>query len=231
MRLISHLLDTALYFLKWPIGILSLFLLLPSLQTLHFYYLYELSLSSLFPFLGGLVAYGAIFFVIMQGQHSIFSTAEHEITHMLFALLTGHRPLDIDIGTQSDGGGFFAFKGRGNFLITLAPYFFPTFAFFLMLATPFVLKNNQDYALMLQGALGFLTSYHFFNMALEIHPDQTDLQKEGFLYAFFLLPTLNILTLGYILSFAMEGQNGLLFYTKILYKYTNSFYNMFLSFI
>ena len=58
---------------------------------------------------------------------SFFAIMEHELTHMLFAVLTFHKPRGLDV--NQDVGGSFSFEGKGNWLIALAPYFFPTFLF------------------------------------------------------------------------------------------------------
>ncbi len=56
---------------------------------------------------------------------------EHELTHAIFAWCTGHRITAIH--ASADSGGEVRFVGRGNWLITLAPYFFPTAAIVLLL--------------------------------------------------------------------------------------------------
>ena len=50
---------------------------------------------------------------------------------MLFAVATLHKPKGLDV--EQGSGGSFSFMGEGNWLIALAPYFFPTFTFVLMI--------------------------------------------------------------------------------------------------
>ncbi len=54
---------------------------------------------------------------------------EHELTHMIFAILTFHPVIGFRASVAR--GSHIRFVGEGNWLITAAPYFFPTAAVFL----------------------------------------------------------------------------------------------------
>ena len=94
------------------------------------------------------------------------------------------------------------FKGKGNWLIYLAPYFFPT------LTVPIVI-----YLLVVHGAtpewvdalLGATMAYHITSTWRETHREQTDLKKVGFIFAFLFLPAANLAFLGAVLAFAHGG--------------------------
>ena len=93
-------------------------------------------------------------------------------------------------------------KGKGNWLISLAPYFFPT------LTVPIVI-----YLLVVHGAtpewvdtlLGATMAYHITSTWRETHRGQTDLKKVGFIFAFLFLPAANLAFLGAVLAFAHGG--------------------------
>jgi hypothetical protein len=75
-----------------------------------------------FVFPGGLT-YGAFWWVsIRKWTISWLSTFEHEITHCLFAWLTGNKVGEIQITLR--GCGHMTVLGSPNWLIDVAPYFF-----------------------------------------------------------------------------------------------------------
>ena len=60
---------------------------------------------------------------------------------MLAAILTFHKPKGMSI--EQDKGGSFTYEGKGNWLITIAPYFFPTFPLIWMLSSLFLGQKNN----------------------------------------------------------------------------------------
>lgn len=132
-------------------------------------------------------------------------TLEHEATHALFALLTGHRILSFHASMGK--GGQVRIQGEGNWLIVVAPYFFPTSALLLFLLA---------YLLPLQGLLpwsgmmlGTALAYHIVSTYRETHRDQTDIQQLGMLFCWLFLPAANLAVVGLLLSFAHAGSAGL----------------------
>ncbi len=125
--------DTALTIIKWPVALGALALLPGSVWALKgvFAGIYH-DFTALLPFLGGFAGYIALWYLILRSPllGSAFSTLEHELTHALFALLTGHRVRGIK--TSWSSGGEMTSVGGYNWLIFAAPYFFPTFAVLLM---------------------------------------------------------------------------------------------------
>ena len=55
----------------------------------------------------------------------------HELTHAFWAIVTFHKVKNINI-KQDDTGGSMSFEGEGNWLIIIAPYFFPLYCFGFM---------------------------------------------------------------------------------------------------
>ena len=158
MSKISSIIDKCIDLLKVPVAIIMLLILVPSFQLdfmlvkkmMNMHYVLNFFLPM------GVVI---IFFLIMPGlSGSFFAIAEHELTHMLFAVLTLHKPKGLDI--DQDVGGSFSFVGKGNWLIALAPYFFPTFTFILMLGLigyVAIYGKLPDYHLVL---FGIFIGYH-----------------------------------------------------------------------
>ena len=58
-----------------------------------------------------------------RSRFTLILTLEHEITHALFAIVTFHRVTGLR--ATAFRGGQVRFVGEGNWLITVAPYFFP----------------------------------------------------------------------------------------------------------
>lgn len=136
------------------------------------------------------------------GQFAI--TLEHESTHALFALLTGHRI--VGFRTSMGQGGEVRFTGGGNWLIIAAPYFFPTAAavlFILAYLLPFPGLPWQGFL------LGVALGYHVVSTCRETHKDQSDLQQLGLTFCCLFLPAANLAVIGLLTSFAHGGAAGL----------------------
>lgn len=73
-------------------------------------------------FIVGFVAF-AVLWRMFRRRFELFCTFEHEITHVLFGLLFLKLPRSFKV-TRHEGGQV-TMLGT-NFVITLAPYFFPT---------------------------------------------------------------------------------------------------------
>ena len=208
--------------IKWPIGILMVALIVPAFQA--DFYLFdkytdkEILLEFFFPF-GATV----IFFLIMPGLSGSFLTiTEHELTHMLFAVLTFHKPraLDVNQGT----GGSFSFEGEGNWLIALAPYFFPTFTFFLMIGVSVyqaIYHTLPDFYLIL---FGIFIGYHFIVTLFEIHPEQTDFVVAGPIFTICFLPGINLLIYGMLFAYLLKGWEGIPMYYYLLAQKITAFF-------
>ena len=92
MRKINKYINKFLNMIKWPVGLLMVLFLVPAFQA-DFYLISkgtdkEMLLEFFFPF-----AATVIFFLVMPSlSGSFFAIAEHELTHMLFAVATVHKP-------------------------------------------------------------------------------------------------------------------------------------------
>jgi hypothetical protein len=137
---------------------------------------------------------------------SMFSTVEHELTHGLFALLTFHRIEGLR-ATWRSGGEIAYSGGPGNWLITIAPYWFPT------LCMPFVLVlllGPTAHLGVISVAMGVVLSYQLTSTYIETHRGQTDLQKVGFVFAWMVLPFLNFVAISFVVLSAGVGADAAL---------------------
>ena len=133
-------------------------------------------------------------------RYTFFLTLEHELTHALFAWCTFHRVIDLQVTLTK--GGQISFHGRGNWLIALAPYFWPTISLTLMAIAWLLPEPLQDVG---QALIGASFAWHVTSTIREIHPAQTDIGKAGKLFSLLFLPVANMLAVGSLLSFAHGG--------------------------
>ena len=99
-------------------------------------------------------------------------------------------------------GGHVSYQGTGNWLITIAPYFFPTICLFLLTASVFVPAAFRSPVSALMGAA---IGYHITSTYRETHSGQSDLQKAGWPFWLLFLPTANIISYSVLLSFCYGG--------------------------
>jgi hypothetical protein len=127
-------------------------------------------------------------------------TLEHELTHAIFAWATGHRI--VGFRASLGRGGEVRFMGRGNWLITLAPYFFPTAALGLL----FIAYLMPASILPWPGFfLGMALGFHVVSTYRETHRDQSDLKLVGARFCWMFLPTANLAVLGLLVAWAHGG--------------------------
>jgi len=192
---------------KWPaafVAVLATPLLLWSLFRLGLRVV--VSPWSLLPFVVGCLAFWVLWrrWLGRSRTGRFLITLEHESTHALFAMLTLHRIVGFKASVGR--GGEVRFTGRGNWLIAVAPYFFPTLALMLFLLAyllPFPGLPWQSFL------LGVALAYHVVSTARETHRDQTDIKQLGMTFRWLFLPAANLLVVGLLISFAHAGSDGL----------------------
>jgi hypothetical protein len=210
--------DRLLQILKWPVA-LAFVALLPGTLWAFASLLGDVLVrpNPLLPFLGGFFLYLLLWWLLFRrpGFGSLLSTFEHELTHALFAWLTLHHVVGLRVSWRE--GGEMQFRGRGNWLIAIAPYFFPTAS---VAATIALALLPASALLWMSAVLGLTVSYHLTSTWLETHRHQPDLEKVGFPFAIAFLPTANLALYGAIVAFAYGGVAHLQTYTGALGEHT-----------
>lgn len=181
--------------LKWPLALLAVIILPTLFMELYrvLFFIVTHFKQYLFLFLGLGIYWLA--WHVLRGRNwgsTWFATLEHELTHALFATLTLNRVINIRAGWSS--GGHIQYKGAGNWLVTVSPYFFPTLALAVVVTACFLGKNFFPSTMLLTG---FFLSYHVHSTWRETHGKQTDIQKVGLVFSWMFLPSANLL--GYLL--------------------------------
>jgi len=204
---IRKLLNFSLAVLKWPLA-LAMTCLLPSTFTQLLVLLESTTLQSVqvAPFIYGFVGYAAAWFVLFKRYFvgSWISTLEHELTHGFFAVLTLHKI--VEVKTSYISGGHIKYEGGGNWLITIAPYFFPTISFIIMAILALADSGAHPW---LNLWLGISVSYHITSTWRETHWGQSDIKEVGYIYSLLFLPSANLISYTAILAFVLGGSHQL----------------------
>lgn len=220
------LINFILAILKWPLALLMVFLIIPAFKTDMMILYNGLTLTVLGWFFLPLLMMILLWLVIPGLSGSFLSILEHELTHMVFAVLTFHSPHDINV--QRGVGGNFIYTGNGNWLISIAPYFFPTSSVLVILLGLFYFFMGQTLPPFYWAILGVMTGYHLISTLDEIHLGQTDFKSAGYLFSILFLPAANLIFYGILLSFACYGFQGIPLFLSMLKEQSILFAQIFL---
>lgn len=119
----------------------------------------------------------AVLFYKKMRSSSFYSTLRHELCHWLFSVLSFSKPYSIQI--NPDGSGHYQHIGKGNYFLSLAPYFFPITSFSLLLASVVFQKPITIYFVLMGVSLAF----DLVSMFKDYHFQQTDWTKNGILFS------------------------------------------------
>lgn len=205
---LSQRIDLVVNLLKWPIAVVALLLLPYSvLASLGLLKTIVSNPKPVLPLLIGLVVYVVLWWRLLRRPifGTFLSTLEHELTHALFAIVTFHKVTGLRATWRS--GGHMTYQGTGSWLITVAPYFFPTICMFILAASVLLPPSLRIPIGVLMGAT---IGYHITSTYRETHAGQSDLKKAGWPFCLLFLPTANIISYGVLLSFCHGGKSQLL---------------------
>lgn len=208
-----NVIDRFIELTKWPIAVYMLVSLPAFVQSLSYFQFTKLPYMAL---IGGFFLFFVLRSMMDSSVKSNMEIVAHELTHAFFALITFHRIKGIRVEGDNSGGAM-AFEGEGNWLIVIAPYFFPLFGLIYMIAfsiyTSFAPSN-----LILNGLLGYFIGYHMDAVGSQIHEKQTDLPKVSYLFCALFLPSANLWTIGSMLAFNTRGWEGIGIYANLITK-------------
>jgi hypothetical protein len=136
----------------------------------------------------------------------------HELTHALFALLFGGKVKSIH---ASDRGGRVTIT-KSNFIITLAPYFFPLYTFLALIlywsAHAVDARGiTTDILVFLSGATFAL---HLVLTFVFLQTDQNDIKEEGAIFSYPLIFLFNIAFAAFLMKvYLVDNMDYLSFLT------------------
>ncbi|MDD5676594.1 MAG: hypothetical protein PHW60_01205 [Kiritimatiellae bacterium] len=115
----------------------------------------------------------------------------HELTHALWGTLLGARISGLRVGASSGHVKL----SQSNWLIALAPYFFPLYTFVVIIAYYLLLVffDLRPYVLCWLGLVGFTLGFHYVFTIYALAQGQQDVRDYGRLFSFSAIYLMNML--------------------------------------
>ena len=194
----SSVIDRIVGLLKWPVAIACV-VLLPGVCYALAFVARDVAHrpSSLAPVALGALAFVAIWrlYLLPRAPRHVVVTLEHELTHSAFALLTLHRVPALRATLAS--GGHVRYAGRGNWLVTLAPFVVPTFACVVIAAGHWLHAPR-----LCSFLLGATLAWNVVGNWSSAHRHHGDHRELGRVFAFIVIACANVFMLGLVLAYA-----------------------------
>jgi hypothetical protein len=144
----------------------------------------------------------ALFSFVFIKQSSFLAILKHELCHNLFAVLTFRKPTALHV--TAGKGGEFQHEGKTNFLMILAPYFFPLLSSIVMLISLLGIRSHS----LLLGLLGAATGFDFATASKDIHLKQPDLRKYGLFFSWCFILLAALIFYGMLIAYATGGYDA-----------------------
>jgi hypothetical protein len=146
----------------------------------------------------------------------------HELTHALWVWLMGGRVSRFRVGR--DGGHILTDKN--NFLIALAPYFFPLYSILVLAlyGACSLFVNMQPYGRLLYALIGVTWAFHLTFTCWMIPKNQTDLADNGTIFSLVIIYLINLVLLGTMLIVASPNMTFASFGTDMVRNVENFSY-------
>jgi len=215
----SDVLDKIVNWFKWPVAVLFLVCVPALVQSVDYFGFRNIYFMSL---VGGFFMYFVGAVSMDSSSKTAMQIVAHEMTHSFFAILTFHPVKHIRVAEDNSGGSM-GFVGKGNWLIVIAPYFFPLFCLIFMIGAAIYLRvmpMNWVVSLL----FGYFVGYHVDMVSSQIHDKQTDLKEVGYPFCLMFLPGANMWILGSLVAFNGRmglngnGWSGVVDYQRLLLK-------------
>lgn len=140
----------------------------------------------------GFVLWVVVFFLLPRPVRTY--VLGHELTHAIWALMMGGRVGKLKVGKT---GGHVVLS-RTNFVITLAPYFFPFYTVLVIAAYYLagVWLDVEPYRAWWLGAVGLTWSFHVTFTVHMLAEHQPDIQEHGRIFSYAVIYAMNLLVIG-----------------------------------
>ena len=195
--------DRVIGWLKWPLAVVSL-VFLPGVFYALTFVARDVAHrpAPLMPLAIGAGAFVLLWVALLlpkTSRHGVV-TFEHELTHILFALITLHRVSGARAALV--GGGHARYEGRGNWLIAIAPFVFPTFTLVIIAIAGWVHSPR-----VLSGLIGFTLTWNVIANWAPAHRHHGDHREAGWLFSLLFVTCANALVLGVVLAYATQARS------------------------
>ncbi|MBO7299190.1 MAG: hypothetical protein J6V41_05205 [Kiritimatiellae bacterium] len=135
---------------------------------------------------------GTILIAFFENRFSRHYLYCHELTHAIFAILTGSKISNLKIHKTSAS----IKVSKPNLIVVLAPYIISLhILFFLFLYGCFSVafpNCSNIYHNFFTILIGFSASFHFLFTVKSLLQKQTDFERSGFFFSYLLITTLNL---------------------------------------
>jgi hypothetical protein len=181
---------------------------------------------------------GIVLYFLVIKRFTLLNTFEHELSHAFMALIFLRRITSFKATSRK--GGLIKYKGSfggafGDMMITLAPYYFPTFTIICVLFRPLI---PDRYLIWYYIFIGFTLAYHLLNNLKETMENwsgrsfrdvegramKTDIKQAGYLTSFIIIIGLTLFIYGLILYLLRFGYSGVYPFVKLVTVISFSFY-------
>lgn len=197
--------DRSINFFKYPVALLAMVNLAFFGQKSLLFIGKSFQGDGLY-FWAGTFCYAVMWKILFSQRYvgSFLPTLIHELIHALVAVLTLHRVVDFMVRWEK-GGHIRYVGGTGNWLITIAPYFFPL-AFCFVALVSFLIEIPSPEKEMFFGVVwGFESMFQW----KQLHWKQPDLAEVGFIFVGLFLPTAIFLSQCLIFGLMFQGFSSL----------------------
>lgn len=154
-------------------------------------YKWDISVKEQFMFLLGFLSYIVIH--VLFYRPIILHVFGHEITHALVNWIFGGKLKSLQV---SEKGGSVSVD-KNNFIITLAPYFFPIYTLLVLLVYFIVDIKYVGYIIFL---IGFTLAFHLALTFHSLKEKQSDFKEYGFIFSLSFIFFMNMVILSILLS-------------------------------
>jgi hypothetical protein len=141
---------------------------------------------------GGFIFWVVLFFCLPQPVRTY--VLAHELTHALWGMIMGARVSRLRVSARGGSVNL----SKTNFLITLAPYFFPFYTM-LLLALRFILSfflNMEPYEPFWLACVGLTWGFHVTFTLSVLLQHQPDIAEHGRLFSYAIIYLFNLLGVG-----------------------------------
>ncbi len=140
----------------------------------------------------GFLLWTLIFFILPRPFRTY--VLGHELTHALWAIMMGGRIGKMKVGKN---GGHVELS-KTNFIITLAPYFFPFYTFLVISAYYLagLAFDVEPYRIWWLAGIGLTWSFHITFTLHMLSEHQPDVQEHGRLFSYSIIYIMNVLVIG-----------------------------------
>jgi hypothetical protein len=150
----------------------------------------------------------------------------HELTHAFFAMLFGG---SVKSFHASDRGGRVTIT-KSNFIITLAPYFFPLYTFIALILywTARAADAHTSVTDILVVLSGATFAFHLILTFIFLQTDQNDIKEQGAVFSYPLIYLFNVVFAGFLMNvYLSENTDYLRFFVGGIMKSIDLIYSVF----